>query len=921
MKSISKKVLAGIAGIAMSMALVAGAVGSFGGNADTTELNKTTAGVAFGGTSASRTIQVTDVYNGSKTYEIPVVAVNEDTVDEIQSLIGVDYDSNGNKVEYYLGTAALFAVFAEDTIDVANRATATNVADIEGRIAAPTVLNNSGRSYTFGGRNSNGSEADGRAIIICENNGKVLQGVQPVAARARSNWRVVVSTGIGKLDEQTAGMAVATSDGIIDFAAEFDALRAKSEELSKLQANTGVVKNVAKTWSLIGYNKHLNVFRFTEEQWSEAKMTELHIYVPRGSYAVINVPGEKIEYFVAGGVYMHFFDDPEKAEEADRIALGTSNAVEGVLEAKTHLLFNFYEAREVNFKKQVKGNVLAPNAIITGGSGHTYGQLIGTTVHVDVQQDKAAFTMPDSYIDKADKVVKYTAHYVYLDTNGNYQELPSKVFKAPSVSTGLEEAYDAKDVLNVLNKKAFSGLANVAPYNEEDYTLVWEAYKDGKDIYGATEGADLLKKDTYKGMTYLGTIPAGSTYTFTDSNVYLVAKLVTKVNVDVTFVDGGNASKRPDSIMVTLGGTNGGTSSVDTSADVLSSTKVDGYDAVVTADQKLKLELPVLDANGKVIDYTKNGLTYAAVPGYSEYKGVEVTNEDGVATYHIALKREYNTRFYIVDTNGKEIEKTNEYLTGFNGLNRLAGTNIDNMPTIAEEDMTTVSPAYKIFWVDRETGAIYEQGQDDYIVPARDVELVAKVMLDEAHHKRPKWASNMIFANGKYELSKSTMELCLGWNNAFTKFGKYNVAKLGCNDLTEKFYFLSLMTGAPKGVTQIEWVISLEGYDVNPIFTYTFNTDVNSAEDEVIQTFGSFGEYTEKYSSFKNYAELFEDDRYLEDYRGMVLHRFILPAEYANKPLYLTTYYKYQDPTITDVYWGRYTFVMSDEHEGLSVAE
>lgn len=921
--NISKKVLATVTSLAVAVALVVGAVGS-GANTDTTAKNDVTAtnsvaegstgGIGVNTSTNTSTISVPDYADNTVTYEIPVLSNNADNADTIKKLIGVDYDAEGKEITYYLGTAALFTAFAEDTVTIVG-APLANPADTEGRIAAPTVLNEAGRSYTIKGNNSNGAASDGRAVIICENGTAQLIQIHPITAGEGVNSAIIASTSLKATDSDTATMLTAINN-VIDFEAEFTSLRAKSAELAALQSNTGKLEIAYGTCKAYGYNPYINVFSFTEEQWNVDTIQQLEVYIPTGSYAIFNVAGETIDYFIMNTVSVHFFDDASNAGSATGTPVASANNSDSILAAKTHLLFNFYEATKFDTEYQIKGNILAPNAEIGGGSGHNYGQLIGSIVHIDVEQDSVGFTMPASYIDKADEeVVKYTAHYVYLGTDGKYYEINNDSFTAPTLM-GLMDAYSDGTQLSVLGADAIG-----SPYNDSKYTLTWEVYEDGKDIYEGTEGDALLTMSTYEGFTSVGTVAPGANYVIDGSNVYFVAKLTTKVNVDVTFVDGGNTTGRPDDMSVTLNGVTGTpTATVDTTEVSDTTIRIDNSSqaAQKTTGVASFIELPAINADGTLIDYAaqlKSGelsIGYSVPDNYTAHvfgdseKDTMVTTENGVATYHIVLKKVFDTRFFI---NGNEV--TYSYV---DGEDLLPGTTltipwIDN--SVQGEDTQISVPntnAYTIYWVDKTTGDLYTQGDGGYKTPARDVELHAVIMVNYANQIRPRFAYDLVTYNGKYEIVGKTLYSRI-------QYDEQTVYYIGCdeetvkNDTEGKYYYLTLMTGAPQDVKSILFNISEVGYDESLTFTHRFDTLAGSATSEVVQNFYRFGKNTAE-SAVESYLDLLAGDEYLDTYTGMVMYRFVLPVDYATKSLYFSTYYDYADP---DTYWGRYEFVIADK--------
>lgn len=495
--------------------------------------------------------------------------------------------------------------------------------------------------------------------------------------------------------------------------------------------------------------------------------------------------------------------------------------------------------------------------------------------------------------------VTYTAHYVYLGTDGQYHEIANETYTAPTASSG--DGYTTGTKITVLGSEAFDSTDAVQkPYTESGYTLTWLVYEDGVDITEATEGDALLDMSTYAAMTSKDSTGAGSEYTFGSSNVYFVAQLTTDVTVkvDVTFVDGGNTSMRPNSLDVTLNDTDGETT-LTTTTDSLTVTTVDGYTAAQSAaGTLLDGTYPVLDTDGSVIDYSELGVGYTIPSGYAEYKDVYTTEEDGVVTYHIVLKRTYNTTYYVA---GSEVT----YGDDVPGAAELAETEM-TLPDLTEQnisDLGNPEDKYKIVWKDAETGELYEQGVD-YTIPARDVTLVAMVVTNTDTEVRPRFAYNFVSYMGSYELPGTMLakRLAMDYTNGedLTELITY----INCDadsvaaDATGKYYYLTIMTGCPKDIDGIILNVGLTGFDAQAEHVFNF-TGTDS-----VTTFKAY-----KTAKEHLYTDLLAGDEYLDTYQGMVLHKFVIPVGSIDT-LYLTAYYDYNKP---EMFWGQYEFVIADK--------
>ncbi len=901
MKSIMKRVVKSVTSIALIAAMTLGltTTGSYGQNdvrgAGADEQNGVTIGVMTSASEAEpATVLIPGVNNPENPIEVPLLK----DADEQAALVGTGAEN------YFLGTASLFALFAKDTVDIQGGP------DCEGRIATDTLLfNGNGYPIFSGAKSTSGEVNEGLAGLICNNFDDELLNI------SMPQRTVIVHKDIKGLGTITYKQMYAVGESVFDFESEFETLKAKSAQLANLQSNLGTIDiSDSGMATLTGTNKYINVFSFDGEEWNKGNIKRLNIYVPEGSYTIINVSGEKITYNITtlqGESSFFFTNDNGNATEA-KIVYSNNDA-------KSRLLFNFYEATEVELPSSSIGNILAPSATVSNAlGGHCLGQIIAENIVVRDQQDYMAFLMPASYIDNADKdVVKYTAHYVYLGTDGNYYEIPSANFLPATPENGLGNGYDNEEVLTTLTKSgAFNNVwQNVTPYQKEATLLQWKVYTDGQNIYNATTGDALLNADTYKKQfSHVTTLNAGEDYTFNNSNVYFVAQPVTDVKVDITFVDGDNLTGRPESLVVTLKDKNGtviATTTVDATDIVTDNKSVNINGTTVSGDVTATAvfeNVPVIDANGREVLYAsslQSGDMILDVTAPKNYYAPEntstVTGNDstGDVVGHIVLARDYDITFSVVDQDGVESDVA---ISGYEDL--LAGKSV-TIPNLPTDKVGTLSAEYKVIWVDQKTGTRYNAG-DSFTVPARDSHLQAVIMLDETTQIRPRYAYDFVKYMGDHKIPGNMLyqRIQADYADSSTMVYYWNCTEEQVKeDTTGTYYYMTFMTGVTADLKAVTLNMSFTGYDEEVTFTKLFNTQQDQ-ENDVTLTFDPFGKNTPD-SKKVGYQDLFVNDEYIDEYVGMVQYRFVIPAEYAEDILYITAYYDYDNPQI---YWGRTEF-------------
>jgi choice-of-anchor A domain-containing protein len=170
----------------------------------------------------------------------------------------------------------------------------------------------------------------------------------------------------------------------VDFAKEFDTLRARSAYWASLDQNGKSGKITTRAPEAIvfeGTDKKLNVFNVSGAELQ--KYREIDIDVPGGSSTIINVTGASYD-MSANGTWGVQLKDPATGKfVTDDYAAG-SDAFKAV---RSNLLWNFPTATAVtkNYASW-PGTIFAPNAAVqlgddkTGGLGHVNGSVVAKSI-------------------------------------------------------------------------------------------------------------------------------------------------------------------------------------------------------------------------------------------------------------------------------------------------------------------------------------------------------------------------------------------------------------------------------------------------------------------------------------------------------------------------------------------------------------
>ena len=221
---------------------------------------------------------------------VPIVTHNHKLKDQgIQNVTSANKNELlgiNDKDEYFLGAASQFSVFLHDDF-------AAHGSDCEGRLAAGGNANmGDPLAYSVGAKVESGSKA--AKVVV---GGDTLKNFQPDDKRFVVGSNGSISREI--IDHENAGQCEIYVGDLIDFDAEFDLLRKRSKYLSELEPNAslGIDRYYEKGWTITGNDKNLNVLTLDEKQAEifNSGYIQFDIYIPEGSYLVINVPGDDVQ--------------------------------------------------------------------------------------------------------------------------------------------------------------------------------------------------------------------------------------------------------------------------------------------------------------------------------------------------------------------------------------------------------------------------------------------------------------------------------------------------------------------------------------------------------------------------------------------------------------------------------------------------
>lgn len=273
------------------------------------------------------------------------------------------------------GVLSGYNLVALGTVDASgNTAIAGNIstgADVEGRIAAANQVLQATTIGSALGTDPYGSLAGGYALVA--GNGTTTQGYFNI------NGGGNVFSSDGNYNFNDGGKLVSSGVAPINFSSLRTAMDTETVQLASLTAN-GVVGAPTPTggnpsWLVLsGSSTTLNVFTLTAAQFASVN-NPIDIQVPAGSTVIINVEGTNVT--LGAGIYLNGVQESDSNNDGGDI------------------LFNFANAATVTIDGQLNGAVLAPFAVLTGGSqmgGNFIAASIGGTG--EVHNDEFSGTLP-----------------------------------------------------------------------------------------------------------------------------------------------------------------------------------------------------------------------------------------------------------------------------------------------------------------------------------------------------------------------------------------------------------------------------------------------------------------------------------------------------------------------------------------------
>jgi choice-of-anchor A domain-containing protein len=232
-------------------------------------------------------------------------------------------------------------------------------ADVEGRMAAANLITQATTIGSVLGSDPYGALAGGYAVVagagISSGGYFNINGGGNVYAPSNDagyNW-----------NENPRGTLVTAGPSPLNFAGLATTLDALSLQLGGLASN-GVVgaptpPSGNPSWLVLsGTSNTLNVFTLTAAEFADANHP-LDIQVPAGSTVIVNVLGASDT--LGTGIYVNGVQESDTNDDGNRI------------------LFNFAQASTVTIDGQFDGALLAPFAMLTGGS-----QMGGTFIAAEI---------------------------------------------------------------------------------------------------------------------------------------------------------------------------------------------------------------------------------------------------------------------------------------------------------------------------------------------------------------------------------------------------------------------------------------------------------------------------------------------------------------------------------------------------------
>ncbi len=257
----------------------------------------------------------------------------------------------------------------------------STTADVEGRIAAAGTISGATTVGSTLGSDPYGSLANGYAMVAATS---ITGGPYNV----NGGGNVWTPTNSATYNWNDGGHVVTTGSDPFNFTGVATAMQAETTYLNTYvypssevgyvcASGTTTCDGVSKTAAyleLYGTSTALNVFTLTSGQFGTGAGNNLDIVVPTGSTVIVNVSGTTETLNTA-----LFFDGSQTTDGTD----------------DNDILFNFDDATSIAIDGQFDASILAPYAVLTGGSqmgGNFIVAKVGTTG--EVHNDEFTGTLP-----------------------------------------------------------------------------------------------------------------------------------------------------------------------------------------------------------------------------------------------------------------------------------------------------------------------------------------------------------------------------------------------------------------------------------------------------------------------------------------------------------------------------------------------
>jgi choice-of-anchor A domain-containing protein len=273
------------------------------------------------------------------------------------------------------GTVSAFNLVALGSVDSNGQTVlAGNIgthADVQGRIAAANLVT---ATTTIGSHLGSDPYGASTQYALVAGAGVSVPPSSYFNVNGGGSAYVPNGGGLYNWNETPRGTVVTSGGSGINFTSLRTSMDAETKQLAAMLAN-GSVTTTSNGWLVLsgsGAASNTYTFTLTAAQFGNANNI-IDIEVPKGATVIINVDGTNVT------LQAHLYVNGHQETDADA----------------SNILFNFAEATTVTIDSQLDGSILAPTALLTGGSqmGGTFiAAQVGETG--EVHNDEFTGTLP-----------------------------------------------------------------------------------------------------------------------------------------------------------------------------------------------------------------------------------------------------------------------------------------------------------------------------------------------------------------------------------------------------------------------------------------------------------------------------------------------------------------------------------------------